>query len=237
MINKVPVQKGSTVLDLGCGTGYLTKVLSERVGPEGRVAAVDPDEERLKIARERYSADNIEYIQADDKTFPEVGHYDLVFANQMIHWTRNKEAVLKRVYDNLKPGGQFAFTTVDTTSSQAPSELAQIPREEGRIMQRLFGPDVLTKIQSCMSFLSIKEYEALASACNYSQASVDTDNQQHEWATLDEYLDMIHGWWHGIINQSNLDEDVIQQFRKECELKSGPAIRMHRTYLYVVLTK
>ena len=63
------MQSGSSVLDLGCGTGYLTKVLSERIGPEGKVVAVDPDGERLKIARENYSSSNIEYIQADDKTF------------------------------------------------------------------------------------------------------------------------------------------------------------------------
>ena len=69
------LRKGSTVLDLGCGTGYLTKLLSERVGPEGKVVAVDPDGERLKIAREKHSATNIDYIQADDQTFPSGQHF------------------------------------------------------------------------------------------------------------------------------------------------------------------
>ena len=50
--------------------GWKVSVLSERVGQEGKVVAVDLDGERLKIARERYSASNIEYIEADDKTFP-----------------------------------------------------------------------------------------------------------------------------------------------------------------------
>ena len=58
------------------------------------MVAVDPDGERLKLARENYPANNIEYIQADDKTFP-LGVYDLVFANQSIHWVGNKEAVFK----------------------------------------------------------------------------------------------------------------------------------------------
>ena len=62
MIDKLNIQKSSTILDLGCGTGSLAKVLSGRVGPEGNVVAVDPDGERLKIAREKYSASNIEYI-------------------------------------------------------------------------------------------------------------------------------------------------------------------------------
>ena len=68
---RLTIQSSSTVLD------YLTKVLSERVGPEGKVVAVDPDGERLKIAREKYSASNIEYIQGDDKTFPP-GQYDSI---------------------------------------------------------------------------------------------------------------------------------------------------------------
>ena len=59
--------RGSTALDLGCGTGYLAAQLCECVGPEGKVVAVDPDEERLKIAREKYVRDNIDYVSGNDK--------------------------------------------------------------------------------------------------------------------------------------------------------------------------
>ena len=52
LLSKVKVPSGSSVLDLGCGTGYLATVLSEMVGPEGRVVAVDPDAERIGIAKE-----------------------------------------------------------------------------------------------------------------------------------------------------------------------------------------
>ena len=88
----INIFKGASILDLGCGTGYLAKVLSERVGPEGKVVAVDPDGDRLKIAREKYSASNIEYIQADDKTFPP-GQYDIIFSNIVIHWISDKRAL------------------------------------------------------------------------------------------------------------------------------------------------
>ena len=56
------------------------------------VVAVDPDGERLKIAREKYSASNIEYTQADDKTFPP-GQCDLIFSNIVIHWISDKKAL------------------------------------------------------------------------------------------------------------------------------------------------
>ena len=239
MIDKASINTGDNILDLGCGTGYLTNLLSERVGPKGKVVAVDPDRERLKLARENYPASNIEYIQADDKTFPR-GEYDLVFANQTIHWVENKEALLKRVHDNLRPGGQFAFTTVDTVRSGVPSEeLPQIPRKEVDIMKQLLGPSALPAItgEGGMKFLSIREYESLSNTTNYSNILIDTDNQQHEWSTVDEYLDLIYGWFHGIIDPSKLDQEVIQRFKSEHEQMDGPFLRMYRTYLYIILTK
>ena len=53
------------------------------MGAEGKVVAVDPDEERLKLAKENYARDNIDYVNGDDETFPD-GPYDLVFANQFV---------------------------------------------------------------------------------------------------------------------------------------------------------
>ena len=109
------LNKGSHILDLGRGVGNITMELTKKVRPEGKVVAVesvDPDEERLKIARMRYSTSNIEYILADDQTFPSA-QYHVIFANAVIHWIRNKETLFKCVYDNLCPGGHFAFTTPD----------------------------------------------------------------------------------------------------------------------------
>ena len=53
MIDKLNIQKGSIILDFGCGTGSLAKVLSERVGPEGKVVAVDPDGERYEDCKRK----------------------------------------------------------------------------------------------------------------------------------------------------------------------------------------
>ena len=65
-LDQLKLEEGMTVLDMGCRTGYLTKVLSERVGVGGKVVAVDPDIERIVIAKNMYSATNIDHILADD---------------------------------------------------------------------------------------------------------------------------------------------------------------------------
>ena len=63
--------RGSAVLDLGCGTGNITSLLAERVAPESRVVGVDPDEERIDIAREGNKHTNVTFVAGDDQTFPE----------------------------------------------------------------------------------------------------------------------------------------------------------------------
>ena len=230
LMNSLHIKKGSTVLDLGCGTGYLTKLLSERVGPEGKVVAVDPDGERLKIAREKHSAPNINYIQADDQTFPS-GTYNVVFSNQVIHWVPDQKAALKRVCDNLAPGGQFALSTDVDNSLEEPGD-------EFKLMDKILGPGAFREIlNKAMTFLTDKDYQKMASDCGYSSISTETDTQVSEFETLDDVIDTARGWLQGAIDFSKIDGKVIQDVREECEQKEGPALRMVRTYLYVILTK
>ena len=86
----------------------------------------------MKIAREKCSASNIEYIQADDKTFLATEHYNVVFCNTVIHWIKDKKSLYKRIYDSLHPGGLFAFTT--------PDGGVPIPSIGEKLFDELLGP-------------------------------------------------------------------------------------------------
>ena len=63
LIKLVAVARGSKVLDLGCGTGFLANVLADLVGPKGQVVAIDMDKNRLAIARAKYQANNLEFLE------------------------------------------------------------------------------------------------------------------------------------------------------------------------------
>ena len=206
VINKLTVRKGSTVLDLGCGTGYLTKVLSERVGPEGKVVAVDPDGERLKIAREKYSASNIEYIQADDKTFPP-GQYDVIFSNIVIHWIHDKEALFKHVYESLQPGGHFVFTTYDGTPTFPPIVTKLFSMIDTQFLDRF--------LHEKQVYLSDTDYQALASDVGFTQISVDTENVVTEWKNLDTFIISAHGALQGELDLAQISNDTLKKLKEE----------------------
>ena len=228
MINILNVEKGATVLDLGCGTGCLTKVLSERVGPEGKVVAVDPDGERLKIAREKYSAPNIEYIQADDKTFP-LRQYDLIFSNIVIHWISDKKAVLKQVYQNLRPGGRFIFTTANG--------YLPIPEIGKQLFNTLVDPDFLDwMVNEKMIFWDASEYKSIATEVGFRQMSMTILPDYPKWSNLDDYIDSMYGWFQGEFNPAQFDQETFQEIKGK--YGNGPVIQSEPIQtLYAILTK
>ena len=101
-------RRGNKVLDFGCGTGNLTIHLAELVGSEGRVVGVDPDGERLSLAREKYSASNLEYVQGSLDEIPGE-EYDIIFSNHAMHYAVDKNAVLKTFAAKIKKGGKLVF--------------------------------------------------------------------------------------------------------------------------------
>ena len=109
LIDKLTLKEGCSVLDLGCGTGYLTSLLSDRVGQRGTVTGVDPDAARIAVARRNHGeAKNVTFLEGSSEDFPS-GPYDLIFSNHVLQLIENKESAFRSVYSSLKRGGQFAF--------------------------------------------------------------------------------------------------------------------------------
>ena len=228
LIDMLELRKGSRILDLGCGVGNITLELAKKVGPEGKIVAVDPDGERLKIAREQYSASNIEYIQADDQTFPSA-QYHVIFANAVIHWIRDKEALFKRVYDNLNPGGQFAFTT--------PDGFFPIPEIGKNVFDILVHPGFLHQMfNGKMSLLSESEYKSLPSISRFTQITTAVKSVDFQWDDLDSYIESMYGWFQGAFDPKSFDKHVLENLKEQ--FGDGPIHlpKPHRR-LYVILKK
>lgn len=131
--------EGKTVLDLGSGTGRDCFLLSNLVGPSGKVIGVDMTEEQLAVARKHvdfhtaqfgYSTPNIDFIHGYIEDLEAAGiaseSVDVVISNCVINLSPNKERVFREIFRVLKPGGELYFSDV-FSSRRIPKELAQDP--------------------------------------------------------------------------------------------------------------
>ncbi|EEC17873.1 acid methyltransferase, putative [Ixodes scapularis] len=107
---------GQQFLDLGCGTGNVTRdVLLPRCPPFRRIVAVDASTDMLEYARQHFAHPKISYdvldILADNVSdFVErYGQFDRVYSLFCFNWVRDQEKALKNVAELMKPGGEAYF--------------------------------------------------------------------------------------------------------------------------------
>ena len=113
MLEQLQVKPGMTVCDMGCGDGYYTVELARRVGPEGKVLAVDIQPEMLQeLSRrcERLDIKNVDMVLGlpHDPTLPE-GQVDLILMVDVYHEFSNPVEMLEAMRRSLKPDGRIAL--------------------------------------------------------------------------------------------------------------------------------
>jgi ubiquinone/menaquinone biosynthesis C-methylase UbiE len=115
----INLSPGDKVLDMGCGTGHITKYVADIVGPDGQVVGIDPDAARIKIAEEKYKeVSHLQFHVGSSVTgFPHDNepYYDVHLSTAAFHWLSNEEKpiYIQKAYDCLKPGGRLAILCVE----------------------------------------------------------------------------------------------------------------------------
>ncbi len=129
--------EGARILDLGSGSGCDVYALSGLVGETGHVVGVDMTDAQLDVARAHkdyhaqafgYATSNVEfhkgYIEKLDELPLEKGSFDIIVSNCVLNLATDKQAVLRGVYDLLKPGGEMYFSDV-YADRRMPQELVE----------------------------------------------------------------------------------------------------------------
>lgn len=125
-IDSVGIQPGQTVVDLACGPGNISGLIAERVGPHGKILAVDISHRALLAARKNLQniETPIDFIQTAAENlglFDSLkGRVDVVICGNAIHNFSDKKAAVSGVSMLLKQDGIFAFNT--TFFDEAVSE-------------------------------------------------------------------------------------------------------------------
>ena len=98
---------GQRVLDVGCGTGAITRGIVEAVGPGGRVLGVDANRELIDAARRAHGAvAGLELDVQDAYALPYRERFDVVSAARVLQWLAEPARALAAMARAARPGGR-----------------------------------------------------------------------------------------------------------------------------------
>src|ERR1700690_4298740 len=104
LVEMLKPQAGERILDLGCGTGYLTSIIA---ASGAVVVGIDNSIEMVAKAKAEYPQLEFQVQNATDFHFEE--HFDAVFSNAVLHWVLEKEKAVECIYNNLKKQGRLVL--------------------------------------------------------------------------------------------------------------------------------
>ncbi len=99
------------ILDLGAGPGGFTLALKKRY-PKAQVIATDLSFDMLSLLKKTFFSYKDKLVSDMDKLAFKDSQFDLVFANQLLHWSHDLSVTMKEIKRILKPGGLLLFSTL-----------------------------------------------------------------------------------------------------------------------------
>jgi len=120
-----PIVPGQTVADIGAGTGLFTRIFAEKVGPEGKVIAVDIAKSFLdhiaKVSADLGQKNVSTQLCTADSTGLKANSVDVAYICDVYHHFEFPEKSMKSLFDAVKPGGKVVlveFHRIEGKSSE-----------------------------------------------------------------------------------------------------------------------
>ena len=104
------LKKRMVVLDVGCGTGAISKDIAKIVGEAGKVIGIDNKEKFINSGKQTYKGiKNLQLIHADLFEFEPKEKFDLIVSARVLQWLNNPKEALFKMKTLLKPTGQISI--------------------------------------------------------------------------------------------------------------------------------
>ena len=207
-IDTLGLKPGDKVLDMGCGTGEITRYIADEVGKNGEVVGVDPDVERIKLAQENLANTPNVLAEVGDSVsgFPHANeaYYDLHFSNQAFHWIdlKGKQIFIKKAFECLKPQGLLAIQC--------------LAKPEGDVIGRFVKSSMAQKA----TFVAEAEVEELLSKSGFTNVEIYILVSYVKFNSFNNFA----AWWSAsVYTDPNdvQDKKLLEDFKKEIQQPDG----------------
>lgn len=208
---------GDAILDLGCGTGELSAYLAQLVGQEDNVVAVDPDIDRIQVAKKSHkSVKNLVFLEGSASNFPGMGTetYGFIFCNYVLHWIPDKEELFKNMFSSLKPTGKIALQYSDHMPTLYDHAYRELNSENiNRIINMHYfeARSGVEKMCKAAGFDIVKSYDVTRSDHQFENGE---SIRKYFWATT-----------HGVFDPQLVTEDRLAKFCDRYSIGGGPPFK------------
>jgi trans-aconitate 2-methyltransferase len=174
---------GGSAVDLGCGTGELTRDLhADTLAAD--TLGVDQSDAMLDKAR-AFEGSGLHFERREISAFLG-GAFDLVFSNAALHWVPDHVALLTKVAGWLKPGGQWAVQ-MPANEDHASHHLARELASESPWKERLSGWVRVSPI------LAPEHYAELMESLGFAEQHVRLQVYGHRLESSDGVVEWVKG--------------------------------------------
>lgn len=144
ILKNLQLSSGMVVLDAGCGPGRLTLPLAETIGPQGKVIALDIQEEMLAKTRKKTELAGYDHVHTlhaglGSGKLPK-DTFDRAVLVTVLGEIPNPLPALKEIYSSLKPGGLLLITEIIFDPHfQSRKKVLQLTSQAGFQEKNFFG--------------------------------------------------------------------------------------------------
>jgi len=208
-IEKLKLNKGENVLDVGCGDARVTAEIAKQVYL-GSVIGVDSSQSMVDLAGKRFSGSNysnLSFMCVDARKLNFGNQFDVVTSNAVLHWIDDHISVLKGIYKALKPGGRVILQMGGKGNA---AEIISVAEE---VLNKHDWKKYFNEFKFPYYFFSVVEYEKFISQSGFSSAKIELIDKDMQHNGEEKLAGWIRTTWLPYTQRvpENLREDFIKE--------------------------
>lgn len=114
VFDKIKLEKGNHVLDIGSGTGIIIPYIEKEIGESGKLVALDLSEKMIEVSKKKNDYKNLSFYVGDFNLYNPLEKYDCIIAYSCYPHFNDREVFFKKANSLLKKGGKAVIAHIES---------------------------------------------------------------------------------------------------------------------------
>ncbi len=186
LLDFIKPEKFNTAIDLGCGTGELTRVMQDRFQPDSTMGLDSSEAMLAKTAA--FASDQLKFIQGDIDIWEKPEGFDLIISNAALQWSPHHKDLFARLHRSLRRGGQLAVQM--PMNHDYPTHVLSSAMSHEERWKKALGGHVYDKPKT---MLSVEDYASLMFHLGFKEQRVELKVYGHILESREGVIEWVRG--------------------------------------------